>query len=207
MGLVLKKNIANSSFLGIWKKEEDLDFLENIFVLNDTEKSVYSKISNVYRKKEFITIRVLLTELLQSRKTIVYNENKGPSILNSGLNISITHSKHFVALIISASYIPGIDIEHISDRVEKVKHKFLTQNEASWIKNHALLTAAWSTKEAIFKTFGKNLDFKDIELHPFNLDDEAGIFAAEVLKPGFEITFKLNYQLFENDILVYTLRR
>lgn len=207
MALIYKNNIANGTILGIWKKEEELDLLENVFVLNKYEKEYYQKITNNLRKSEFITTRILLTELLESRKTIVYNADKKPEILNSNLNISVSHSKNFVAIIVSGTYIPGVDIEYISNRVEKVKHKFLTEKETHWIKDLVLLTCAWSTKEAIFKIFGTNLDFKDIELVPFKLEDDSGIFAAKVLKPKFEESFKLNYMFIEDDLLVYSLKK
>jgi phosphopantetheinyl transferase (holo-ACP synthase) len=68
------------------------------------------------------------------------------------------------------------------------------------------MTACWSAKEAIFKVIGKDLDFKDIEINPFTIEQNMGSLSAKIIKKDFTTDFALNYRLIENDILVYTLR-
>lgn len=205
MALILKENIGQGSFLGVWKREEELKFLESIFPLNEIEAEQYARINNNSRKKEWLSARILLTEVLEKRHTILYNENKKPYLSKSKINISISHSKNHVAVLISAKHKPGVDIEHCSERVAKVKHKFLTDKELAWCTEINQQTAAWGAKEAIFKIFEKNLDFKDIETEPYTLGDDSGQFIGNVLKPSYAGTFIVNYMAIDSDILTYTL--
>ncbi|MFA6401991.1 MAG: 4'-phosphopantetheinyl transferase superfamily protein [Salinivirgaceae bacterium] len=206
MSLIVKEFIDTGSQLGIWKKEEDLELLLSVYPLVPSEKESFEKINNLSRKNEWLTTRILLTELLEKRKIIQYTAHGKPFLNESNLHISITHSKHFVSILVSENYIPGIDVEHISMRVNKVTHKFLSETEMVWCNNLTLMTACWSAKEAIFKVFGKDLDFKDIEINPFTIEQNKGSLSAKIIKNDFTTDFALNYHLIENDILVYTLK-
>lgn len=207
MALYSTENIAHGTRLGIWKKEEPLNQLESVFVLNPTELKAYEKISNEGRKKEWLSTRILLTELLQQRVTIAYTPHRKPFIINHAANISISHSKNFVAIIISAQYFPGIDVEHISSRIEKVKHKFLCSAELEWCKQLSQLTACWCAKEAVFKIHEKELDFHDMLIAPFTLDSSQGSFKTSVLKEGKEGSYLVKYRQIEDDILTYALSK
>lgn len=206
MSLIVKECIDAGTQLGIWKKEEDLELLLSVYPLVPTEKESFEKISNPSRKNEWLTTRILLTELIEKRKIIQYTEHGMPFLNESNLHISITHSKHFVSILASENYIPGVDVEHISLRINKVAHKFLSETEMKWCNNLTLMTACWSAKEAIFKVIGKDLDFKDIEINPFTIEQNMGSLSAKIIKKDFTTDFALNYRLIENDILVYTLR-
>ncbi|MDA3892030.1 MAG: 4'-phosphopantetheinyl transferase superfamily protein [Salinivirgaceae bacterium] len=207
MALININCIAKGTQLGIWKKEEDLELLESVYELNKLEQVHYNKISNESRKKEWLSTRILLTELLQQRKTILYNENSKPYIENHDSNISISHSRNFVAIIISHDYFPGVDIEFISERVAKVKHKFLNSEELSWCTDLNQLTTCWSAKETVFKLHEKHLDFYDMLISKFEVDAGSGKFRTEVIKSGKESSYLVNYICIENDILTYTLSK
>ncbi len=207
MALVFKEYIAQGTLLGVWKKEEELELLQTVFPLRSEEKISFNKISNIPRKKEWLTTRILLTEMFEKRKLISYSENKKPYLKDSNLNLTISHSSHFVAIIISNHYQPGVDIEHISERVQNIKHKFLSTTELSWCNTIPLLTACWSAKEAVFKIFEKELDFKDMEINPFQLENEKGHFDSSILKSNPPIQLKIDYLFFEDHILTYALKR
>ncbi len=195
------------TLLGVWKKEEELELLHSVFPLRSEEKADFEKISNLTRRKEWLTTRVLLTELLQKRKIINYSAHGKPFINESKLNLSISHSRNFVAIIISSQYYPGVDIEQVSERVANVQHKFLNETERVWCNSLSLMTACWSAKEAVFKIFERELDFHDMVVEPFQLGPDKGQFEASIIKSVPPKRFKINYRFFENDILTYTLRR
>jgi len=207
MGLYSKENIAHKTTLGIWKKDEALGVLESVYFLNYHEQIEYEKITNEARKREWLTTRILLTELLESRHTILYNNHRKPYIESHSSNISISHSRNFVAIIVSSDYLPGVDVENISSRVEKVKHKFLNSQELEWCKNLEQMTACWSAKEAVFKIYEKELDFHDMIIDPFDLVSNKGRFKASVVKKGKEGSYSINFQHIEGDILTYTLSK
>lgn len=207
MALYSKENIAHGTFMGVWKKEEPLELLESVYLLNTHEEKEYQKISNETRKKEWLTTRILLTELLEKRSTILYTEHRKPFIENQKTNISISHSQNFVALIISSDYYPGIDVETISKRVEKVKHKFLSDDELEWCLTLEQLTACWSAKEAVFKIYEKELNFHDMVISPFDIEANTGKIKLKVIKSTKEAQYVLTFCSIENDILTYTLSK
>ena len=100
--------------------------------------------------------------------------------------------RNFVAIIVSSSYFPGIDVEFTSSRVGRIKHKFLTSKELEWCVDTDIQTACWSTKESIFKIYERELDFHDIEVCKFNIDDDSGKFKASVIKKHKECDFIVN---------------
>lgn len=195
------------TLLGVWKKEEELELLQSVFPLRSEEKADFEKISNVTRQKEWLTTRVLLTEMLQKRRIISYSAHGKPFIKGSKLNLSISHSRNFVAIIISSQYYPGVDIEHVSARVANVRHKFLNETEQAWCSSLPLMTACWSAKEAVFKIFERELDFHDMVIEPFQLETDKGQFESSIIKTNPPARFKIKYRFFENDILTYTLKR
>ncbi len=207
MALWSIEKIANGARLGIWKKEESLAALKSVFLLNKAEQPDYNKISNESRKKEWLTTRILLTELLHQRVTIYHNSNRKPYLKNHSSNISISHSKNFVVIILAANHYPGVDVENISDRVEKVKHKFLQAEELDWCTTVDLMTACWSAKEAIFKIYEKELDFHDMLVSPFHMSSYQGSFPVKVLKKEQKADYLVNYRLIENDVVTYALSR
>lgn len=202
MPVVINMRLPGSSKLGVWKLTEELAELEDIFPLLPMENSYYASIRNERRKREWLIARILLTELLERRVLISYTEHGKPFIDKNEINISITHSKNFVSILISNKLVPGIDIEHITDRVDKVKHKFLDENELNWCLPLEAKTLCWSAKEAIFKTYEKELDFHDIQIEKFDISDSH--FTANVLRKDKEKSFKVFFKRIEDDVLTYT---
>lgn len=202
MPLVFQKRLPAKSNLGLWQLTEAIETLEQVYPLLPVENNYYSKLKNDRRKKEWLATRILLTELLGKRVEIKHTEHGKPYIINSNTNISISHSRHFVSILLSNAMTPGIDIEHISERVQKVEHKFLDNMELQWCESLKSKTICWSAKEAIFKTYEKELDFHDIQIQKFDTDDD--YLMANVIKPGKERTFKVYIDQIENDVLTYT---
>ncbi|HAM98162.1 MAG TPA: hypothetical protein DCQ26_06090 [Marinilabiliales bacterium] len=205
MPLIFKSNVAQGTLLGVWKKEEDFELLQTVYPLRAEEKLDFVKINNIQRKSEWLATRILLTEMLEKRKTINYSEHGKPQLKDSSLMLSISHSKNFVAIIISNQHQVGIDIEHVSERVRKVIHKFLRDAEIQWCQTLKQQTLCWCAKETIFKIYEKELDFKDVEIQAFQPDAEHGSFWARTQKGDQYKSFKINFLEFDDDVLTYTL--
>ncbi len=211
MGLFYKKEFSNGVILGIWKIQEDISTLSKSYEsLLPTEEDLtgFNKISREKRQKEWICTRLLLNQLSDKKFDIIYNEDGKPIILNSNYNISITHSKDIVAVIISEEFKLGIDIEYISNRIENISQRFLSKNELEVIdKENRLehLYLYWSAKEALYKLYSKKyLEFNtNIIIHPFEQKKE-GTFNGEIITKNFKGEYLLNYCKFENYILVWT---
>jgi len=204
MPIVVNNLINGNSKLGVWKLTEAIEELEAIFPFIPEETTYYNNLKNDKRKREWIVARILITELLKQRVLIKYTNYGKPYIDNNSSKISISHSKNHVAVIISNKFSPGIDIEHIADRVQKVKHKFLQTQELEWCNNNELMTLCWSAKEAIFKIFEKELDFHDIVISKF--DESDSWFNASTNKNTPTTNFRVYFDRIENDVLTYTFQ-
>lgn len=83
---------------------------------------------------------------------LVHDDDGAPLLIGSALNISISHSRNYAAIMLDASSRCGIDIEEPRlDQLERVRTKFLTPAELA--AGVDLLTA-WTAKEAVFKAAG-----------------------------------------------------
>jgi phosphopantetheinyl transferase (holo-ACP synthase) len=87
------------------------------------------------------------------------------------------------------------EIEKQTIKIEKIKHKFLSEEELNSIDNWQLalgetnqpinlLTLLWCCKEAMFKWFGDGgIDFKDhLKIEKINWEGERGIAHCKVIK-------------------------
>ena len=127
---------------------------------------------------------------------ISYNEFGAPT-LNCKKNISISHSSDFIAIIISEKKV-AIDIEKISNKPLKIKHKFISNND-NISENKMEATLAWSAKETVYKLHQQGeIDFKK----------DINIQKIDTIKKQIHTTFQkknlvLNFQKINNHFLVY----
>ena len=72
MPLVKIENINDGVSRGIWKIEENADFLLEKTTLSEFEKEELSLISNVKKRKEWLSARVLLKCMIEDRGVPYY---------------------------------------------------------------------------------------------------------------------------------------
>ena len=177
--------------IALWEITESLEKLNQL-----TSYIATPKFNTEKRKKEWLSSRLLLNEV-NPKYSISYNEFGSPK-LNNEHNISISHSKGLVAIIISQKKV-GIDIEEISEKSLKASSKFISEDN---IKNLTAekATLIWCCKEAIFKWHEKGrVDFiNDIKIHSFEEMKEGKIMAKF---RGIQLI--LRYQKINNHYLVY----
>lgn len=157
--------------------EELFPLLENF---NCYSNEFYT-INALKRKKEFISVRILMNLLMQRTVTITYDNDHKPFLTENKHHISISHSGNFYALIESSCLPVGIDIEKRTQRVVKVSRRYLDDNELTFLNQKgdtAGLEIAWSAKEALYKRIGKEAyDFHLLKIEPF-VPGLAGSFNA-----------------------------
>ena len=117
-------------------------------------------------------------------------------ILNNQKGISISHSNEMVVIGISNETHFGIDIQHKTDKIFKIKSKFLSKKEGKFLgktDNMEFLIKVWSAKESIFKALGKEgVSFlNDIEIDTSNDKDlfRAGYYKKDNIKIKFDLDF------------------
>lgn len=84
---------------------------------------------------------------------VIHDPDGAPLLVDSPLNISISHSRNFAALAVDADRRIGVDIEEPRlEQLRRVISKFLSPDELpEWGER---LLQAWTCKEAVFKAAG-----------------------------------------------------
>lgn len=181
----------------LWKYEDE-DHLNPEKLL---EKEDFEKVKDYHptKLKEYLLVRKILKSVLPNHK-ILYDE-RTPYLFPNDHEISITHSFPFAALAISKNKI-GIDIEPFNQKIERIQHKFLQEEESGFIekgKEVAYLTVIWSLKESLYKIHHSNYWSlkKHYEVKPFSLDFPFQIL-CRVHDEKVSDLYKARVEFFEN---------
>jgi phosphopantetheinyl transferase len=162
-------------------------------------------ISNLKRKTEWLTVRALLINHLKQNVDIIYDNENKPHLYNYPLAISISHSHERVAISLNNNDNNGIDIQLITDKIFRIKNKFLSTKELDNINNNDIktLTAYWSLKEALFKVYGKNdIYLKDnIEILNYNPTNQSAIGLIKI--KNYQKQLNLKVEFINNYTLAY----
>lgn len=189
--------------LALWKITESADFF-------DQKISYRSPASNPEVKTQQLASRFLLHELSPdfSFDEIVLNNSGKPVFPDQKIHFSLSHTKGYAAAIISQHKPVGIDIELISDRVLKVEHKFLNEQELSLLSRFdskqrvKYATLCWSIKETVYKCWGEGgVDFSSHIKIVDVTDADQGSAEVHFLKNGSH--HQVGYMLFGDLWLTY----
>lgn len=210
MGLYLK--IDKSDYLlGVWKTDEGIDELLSLLPeSNNYYRQGISVFKSPHRQLEWLSVRALLFTLLQKEVTISYLPS-GKPVLNAGEGyISISHTKGFVAVIISKHHEVGIDIEQYSTRVARVSSRFMRDDEELepyegdeiWS-----MLLHWSAKETIFKSISTSeVDFKEhLQIYPFKIAS-SGSFTAAEYRTKAQLKFEIQYVIQPQFVLTWQIQ-
>jgi len=212
MSLFLKKSIKDAS-IGVWEIKETVDELKAQLTLSDDEERIFSSLKTPTRKQHWLSYRMILPYLVSEDElsAISYDEYGKPFLNNGVRHISVSHSGRFSALIASPVHSVGVDIERIEDKIEKVSHKFLTEQEITEGGRDLSLDSLyimWAAKETLFKLHGKrDILFKDhIYIAPFTPQREGLIYGTIKADDG-EKMYTVHYQIIDEYILSYAVDR
>jgi 4'-phosphopantetheinyl transferase EntD len=198
----LYKKTAEPDFsIGIWKIEEDLGYFENLF-------HGYTEIKNSGQRLQWFASRHLANLMLDKPDVIINDVSGKPNLKSTAINISLSHTAGFAAVILSKQFAVGIDIEAVHKKVERIAHKFLQEEEIAAIpekEKAAKMMLYWSAKESLYKLYGwGGLEFKtQLLIEPFNLLPE-GTLKADIITPHLPLkNLQVNYRFFEGHVLTY----
>lgn len=199
--LYLKKDIA-STVLGIWRIDESQDTLLGLLDNRQWIKDILLMKSEP-KRLEKLAVRVLLKELLGEEKHICYLESGKPCLEDGSYQISISHTKGYVAVIIDKEHPVGIDIEQITDKVKRVRSRFISDKEYIDPDQELIhLLLHWSAKETVYKL----LDIAGIELKEETIvqrfiPEQEGIF--NILETRSNRMLNISYQIDTDFVLTY----
>lgn len=178
-GMPLYKTIQHNSNtqILIWNITESFEQLNQEVQLNEKNQLRLNGMKSEMHQRAFLSIRKLLALAGYSDFDLYYDEFGKPHLIDEK-HISITHSHHFSAIILSNETV-GIDIEMQREKILKIAHKFVNDEELERLQKMDTndyikkLTVKWGAKEAIFKIRNeKGISFKDhIQVTPFKLNE------------------------------------
>ena len=159
----------------IWKIEESFDNLLQNIELTAKNTGRLNSMKSILHQKGFLSVRHLLALEGYTDYDLYYDTNGKPH-LKDELNISITHSFIFSAVILSDTKV-GIDVEKKRDKILQIAHKFTSVknfDKSSLTTKIRKLTAIWCAKESLYKSFNSvGLSFLNhIHVEDFGLDQK-----------------------------------
>lgn len=167
--MIINQGIYKNTIWAIGLIPQDISTIEND-LSRDILNKIYTENKLSKRIKERITATALLKEMLEEEVSIEHYKNGKPFLKDKAYNISISHSKNYIAIALNKKNEIGIDIEYMAEKINKVKNKFIADSEYIDTENKSIhLAIHWCTKEALFKCVNNpNVDFRnDFSLSQF----------------------------------------
>jgi 4'-phosphopantetheinyl transferase len=161
----------------VWYLTEPEEWFEKKIQLTENEFNKFKLISNQVKRVTFYALRWMLKE--HGINQLKYKENGKPEIKNG--YISISHSGPWVVIKMSKKQEIGVDIEKISERILKIKNRFLSETEIEIICKNSIekMILCWSAKEAIFKKHGGDTVFFKEKISVLDIDEEKKQISVE----------------------------
>ncbi|MDO8996145.1 4'-phosphopantetheinyl transferase superfamily protein [Sediminibacterium sp.] len=207
MPIYYQQNINDFTQLAVWKIEESESFFTQLV-------TVQQQVTHPHKRLQHLAGRFLLPYLYPNFPSdlIQIADTRKPYLPNEAYHFSISHCGDYAAAIVSSTQRVGVDVELVTHRVNKIRHKFLHPSELSNWDIEAMeeqekfrtLTLLWSAKEAMFKWWGRgDIDFSECMQVEKNTLKSSGILNARFQKDKFTASLELHYQLTNELSLVW----
>jgi len=161
MPFLTEKIVCPGVKVGYWVLSESLEELADLVsTLHFVEREI-SEPKHEKRKKERMG-RMLLARQMGFTERIFFTSAGKPMTESS--YISFSHSQDLVAFV-SAAWPVGIDVQIPNPKLFKIKEKFCRPEDFGHPGQETdlgHLTWLWTLKEAVFKIYGENVNFKDV---------------------------------------------
>ncbi|UBM58310.1 4'-phosphopantetheinyl transferase superfamily protein [Marinilongibacter aquaticus] len=207
MPVRFQKKCPNGAHLLVWEVEENESTLISLLpstILTDAE---YEEIKIPHKKIELLASRVAIRHLAKSLNVVFEgikkDENGKPYLVNSHWHMSVTHSRHFMAVVMHPEKAVGIDIERPQKKLQRILHRLFSAQEiedmAGSLENMCIY---WSAKEALYKLYGKRgTNFIDnLKVHKV-----AEGLLGEIIMPDHQETHQISIEKIDEYILVWAV--
>jgi 4'-phosphopantetheinyl transferase EntD len=200
-----------SPLWGIWKIEESWEELLRLSGRQEEYRPFLHRFQSGSRKAEWLAVRLLLKELTGMETTIAYQAGGSPYLSGSPYHISISHTRGYAAILLSRCKPVGIDIEYRSERIQKIKSRFLNGAEQHLLGEYpatASLLLCWSAKETAFKMMErKTADLQnDFHIVASDFPGESGyVTVKETLTPR-SATYQIAYSITPDFVITRSCR-
>ena len=156
-----------------------------------------------------VVLNEILLSAIGSFVELRYDNHGKPWLPNPDQGFSLSHSKDFLAIILSENHPPGIDTESRRPTLEKIVPRLLHDSERAFLENcsdrQMALQFIWGAKEAVYKSWGKRgLNFSnDMVLEPFQTSG-SDVLKCHLKKDGLHWIYTLQAIAFPGNYLVFT---
>ncbi|MGI6224277.1 MAG: 4'-phosphopantetheinyl transferase family protein [Prevotella sp.] len=189
MPLIRIDHLENQTQLALWSMEEsEEEWLSRYPYMAGQLVNIKSET----RRKEHLTACGLLEALTGCKQPNIRHDEAGKPYTDCG-SISISHTRGYCAMLFSPNKDQrlGIDIEWMSQRVERITSYFMREDEKAPTLIDKLLN--WSAKETCYKYFSEQ-DLKYSEMRVSRGDDHSleveNLKAKKTLNVGFFVDEK-----------------
>lgn len=194
---------------GVWKMDESVDTLLDLLPEREYYEREVQRFVASHRRLEWLSVRALLFRLLGEHKEVCYQSSGKPYLADYSYFISISHTKGYVSVILSDKVPVGIDIEQYGQRVHRVAHKYMREDESVRLyKEDATwsLLLHWSAKEVMFKCMDTDgVDFRQhLHIEPFLLQEQ-GDFTAHEYRTEQKRSFRIHYLLHPEFVMTWSI--
>ena len=202
MPLVYQQNINAVTKMGVWHITEAEDFFLQ-------QVPLQKEITHWHKRLQHLAGRYLLKEMYPDfpLELIQIADTRKPFLQDELYHFSISHCGDYAAVVVSREYRVGVDIEMITPKVEKIIHKFLSQQEQLLLpteEKFKMATVFWSVKESVYKWKGLgSVDFiRHINIK--SVEDREGEGVVNCIFDS-KVPLQLHYLLFNNNSLTWVL--
>jgi phosphopantetheinyl transferase len=220
--IFFQQEIDADTKLAVWKIEEPEEFFTGHVMPQ-------RNVTHPHKKLQHLAGRYLLKFLFKDFPTelIQIADTRKPFLEDEAFHFSISHCGDYAAALVSKINRVGVDVELISDKAEKIKHKFLTDEEWSLVSGEILndrrqsareniqhstfniqpSTLLWSCKEAVFKWHALGgIDFKNhIQIKSINRIGENQLQITVLFAKKEEVTIHLHAKFFDDVCLSWVI--
>ncbi len=193
MALLFKYTTENYQ-LAVWKIEETEEALLQLLSLTKLPEYKHSS-----RRLDYLAARAASHALGIVPAQIHHHTSGKPLTDTPNLHLSLSHTRGYAAAVCSASPFIGVDLEIPSNRIHRIRKRFLHPSEQQALTNvhpeqeTEMLFCIWCAKESMFKALSEEgVDFAtELEVRIPNALAEKGQCSGTAHRSG--INFEIDY--------------
>jgi len=207
MPVRFQKECESGAHLLVWEANETETELLAILPSSVLTEAELAEVNLAPKKKEFLASRLAIRYLAKQLNIpflgIKKDQHGKPYLVDSSWQMSITHSRDYMAVIMHPNNLVGIDIEKPQEKMWKIMPRLYSEQEINDIdQNLENMSIYWSAKEALYKLYGKRgTDFREnLKIHK-NLSGLLG----EIIMPDYQKVHVIKSEKIEAYILVWVV--
>ena len=148
MPLIQNYITEKNGHLAVWHITENEAFFSDKLTLTDTDRAELMERKG-RRRLEWLAGKYLVQLMVDFKHKIVKDAFGKPHLEDSDLHISITHSSHFAAAIISPKAV-GIDIQEVTPRLDRIAWRVMNARRGGNVEDY-LFTSRYDAMDRPFE--------------------------------------------------------